>query len=208
MCYNLIKGGGDMKYIITIGREYGSGGRFIGRLIAEKLGISFYDDELLTKAAQESGLSESLFKNYDEERDGFLGSGLGLYTYDVTLSQRVFLAQFDAIKKIAENESCVIVGRCADYVLKDYENVANIFICAPMDEKIERAVKYYGLNPLKAEAAIIKKNKKRKSYYNFYTDNEWGKATNYDLCINSKIGIDESVEAIIAYVKTRFKIEE
>ena len=128
MCYNLIKGGGDMKYIITIGREYGSGGRFIGRLIAEKLGISFYDDELLTKAAQESGLSESLFKNYDEERDGFLGSGLGLYTYDVTLSQRVFLAQFDAIKKIAENESCVIVGRCADYVLKDYENVANIFI--------------------------------------------------------------------------------
>ncbi|MGM9970609.1 MAG: AAA family ATPase [Anaeroplasma sp.] len=197
-----------MKYVITVGREYGSGGRFIAKLLAEKLGISFYDSELLSKAAECSGMSEAVFKNYDEKKDGFLGNGLGVYSYDMTLSQKVFLAQFEAIKKIASEESCVIVGRCADYVLKDYPNVVNIFICAPMEQKVKRAIEYYGLSPQKAESQIIKKNKKRKSYYNFYTDNEWGKAANYDLCINSKIGVDESVEAIISYVKSRFKLDK
>ena len=90
-----------MKYVITIGREYGSGGRFVGRLVAERLGIPFYDNELLTKAAKDSGLSEAIFKNFDEKKDGFLGNGIGLYSYDMTLSQKVFLAQFDTIKKIA-----------------------------------------------------------------------------------------------------------
>lgn len=197
-----------MKYVVTIGREYGSGGRFIGKLLAEKLGISFYDNELLAKAAQESGLSEAVFKNYDEKKDGFLVNGMGIYSYDMSLGQRVFLAQFDAIKKIAENESCVIVGRCADYVLKDNPNVCNIFVCAPMDEKIKRAVKYYGLNPQKAESQILKMDKKRKGYYSFYTDRDWGKARNYDLCINSKIGIDECVNAIAGYVKARFHLDE
>ena len=197
-----------MKYVVTIGREYGSGGRFIGKLLAEKLGISFYDNELLAKAAQESGLSEAVFKNYDEKKDGFFVNGMGIYSYDMSLGQRVFLAQFDAIKKIAENESCVIVGRCADYVLKDNSNVCNIFVCAPMDEKIERAVKYYGLNPQKAESQILKMDKKRKGYYSFYTDRDWGKARNYDLCINSKIGIDECVDAIAGYVKARFHLDE
>ena len=197
-----------MKYVITIGREYGSGGRFVGKLVAERLGINFYDSELLAKAAQVSGMSEAVFVNYDEKKDGLLGSGLGMYSYDMTLSQKVFLAQFEAIKKIANQESCVIVGRCADYVLREYPNVASIFICAPMDEKVKRAVEYYGLDAHKAEGQIIKKNKKRKSYYNFYTDNEWGKAQNYDLCINTKIGIDETVDAIISYVKTRFNEDE
>lgn len=197
-----------MRYVITIGREYGSGGRFIGKLLAEKLNISFYDNELLTKASEESGLSEAVFKNYDEKKDGFLVSGMGLYSYDMSLGQKVFLAQFEAIKKIANTESCVIVGRCADYVLKDFPNVVNIFVCAPMEDKINRAINYYGINPNKAEQQIIKINKKRKAYYNFYTDKDWGKASNYDLCINSKIGINESVNAIANYVKTLFKLDD
>ena len=196
-----------MKYVITIGREYGSGGRFIGKLLAEKLGIPFYDNELLIKAAEESGLSESVFKNYDEKRDGVFTSGLGIYSYDLTLGQKVFLAQFDSIKKIAAEESCVIVGRCADYVLKDHPNLISIFITAPMSDKIKRAVDYYGVNPNKAQSIIHKTDKKRKSYYNFYTDKDWGKASNYDLCINSKIGVDECVDAIISYVKARIKID-
>lgn len=197
-----------MKYVITIGREYGSGGRFIGKLLSEKLGISFYDNELLVKAAEGSGLSEAVFKSYDEKKDGFLVNGIGMYSYDMSLGQKVFLAQFDAIKKIANQESCVIVGRCADYVLKDYPHVVNVFICAPMEDKIERAVKYYGLNPNKAATQIMKMDKKRRGYYNFYTDKDWGKANNYDLCINSRIGVEETVEAIAAYVKTLLKLNE
>lgn len=197
-----------MKYVITIGREYGSGGRFVGRLVAERLGIPFYDNELLAKAAKDSGLSEAIFKNFDEKKDGFLGNGIGLYSYDMTLSQKVFLAQFDTIKKIAAEESCVIVGRCADYVLKDYPNLVSVFVCAPMGDKIDRAVKYYGLNPDKAENLIAKQDKKRKSYYNFYTDREWGKASNYDLCINSRVGIESAVDAIEAYVRRRFGLKK
>ena len=108
----------------------------------------------------------------------------------MSLSQKVFLAQFDTIKNIAEKESCVIVGRCADYVLKDDPNLCSIFICAPMADKVERAVNFYGLKKENAESMIVKRDKKRKSYYNFYTDKEWGMAPNYDLCINSKIGIE------------------
>ncbi len=194
-----------MKYIITIGREYGSGGRFIGQKLAEKLGIKFYDQDLINKAAEESGLSMAVFKNFDEKRDSIFASTTSMYSYDISLGQRVFLAQFDTIKKIAEeNESCVIVGRCADYVLRDNPNLVSVFICAPVEDKIERAIKYYGVNPAKAPNIIIKMDKKRKSYYNFYTDREWGKARTYDICINSKIGIDESVNAIVAYIKGKF----
>ena len=197
-----------MKFVITIGREYGSGGRFVGRLVAERLGINFYDNELLFKAAQDSGLSEVVFKNFDERKDGFLGNGIGLYAYDMTLSQKVFLAQFDTIKKLASEESCVIVGRCADYVLKDNPNLVSVFICAPMEDKIERAVKYYDVDAKKAESIILKKDKHRQSYYNLYTDRECGKASNYDLCINSKIGIESCVDAIEAYVRRKFGLSK
>lgn len=195
-----------MKYVITIGREYGSGGRFIGKLVAEGLGIPFYDNELITEACKNSGLSETILETFDEKTDGFF-SFSGMYSYDMSLSQKVFLAQFDAIKKIAEENSCVIVGRCADYVLKDNPNLCSIFICAPMNEKVERVVEHYGVKREKAESTIIKKDKKRRGYYNYYTDLDWGKASNYDLCINSKLGIDNCVKLIIQYVKDRFNIE-
>jgi len=195
-----------MKYCIAIGREYGSGGRFIGKLVAEKLGISFYDNELIIEACKNSGLSPAIFETFDEKTDSFF-SAAGMYSYDMTLSQKVFLAQFEAIKKIADLESCVIVGRCADYVLKDNPNLVSIFICAPMEDKIKRAVEHYNVNPDKAESIITKKNKKRKGYYNFYTDQDWGKASNYDLCINSKIGVDQCVDIIVRYIKDKFNFE-
>ena len=196
-----------MKYVITISREYGSGGRFIGKLVAEKLGISFYDSELLTKASDLSGISKTCLENYDETKESAFSYAQGLYGMDMSLGQKVFLAQFDAIKKIASQESCVIVGRCADYVLKDNPNVVKVFICAPLEDKIERAITYYKINPAKAASIIAKKNKKRRSYYNFYTDKEWGKPDSYDLCINSKSGIETAVEAVCAYTKRRFNLE-
>lgn len=193
-----------MNFVITISREYGSGGRFIGKLIAEKLGISFYDSELLAKAADVSGMSQDCVKNFDETKDSAFSYAQGLYGMDMSLGQKVFLAQFDVIKKIANEESCVIVGRCADYILRDKPNVVKVFICAPLEEKIHRAVTYYNINPNKAASIISKKNKKRRAYYNFYTDQEWGKPDTYDLCINSKNGIETAVEAICAYTKRRF----
>ena len=196
-----------MKFVITISREYGSGGRFIGKLVAEKLGISFYDSEILTKASELTGISKVFLEGYDETKESAFTYAQGLYGMDMSIGQKVFLAQFEAIKNIAENESCVIVGRCAAYVLNDNENVGTVFICAPQEEKINRGITYYGLEPNKAASIINKKNKKRRSYYNFYTDKDWGNPSSYDLCINSKNGIETAVEAICAYTKRRFGLE-
>ena len=193
-----------MNFIVTIGREYGSGGRFIGRLLAEALKVNFYDNELLAKASQESGLNQAIFENYDEKKDGFFSgiypSGMG---FDVSMGQKVFLAQFDTIRKIAQTESAVIVGRCADYVLKDNPNVISVFIDAPIEDRVNRAVKYYNMDPKKAKDTIIKMDKKRKNYYNFYTDKNWGDANSYDLCVNSNIGVEKCVELIKNYVMLR-----
>lgn len=197
-----------MKFIITIGRQYGSGGRFIAKKLAEELGIKFYDNELLAKAAVESGLSNHVIETYDEKKDGlFSGVVPSAFSVDLSLGQKVFLAQFEAIKKVAESESAVIVGRCADYVLEDMDNVVNIFVTAPLKDRIERAIKYYNVEQKKADAIILKMDKKRASYYNFYSDKKWGKADTYDLCINSSIGIDESVKIIKEFVKAKLNIE-
>ena len=196
-----------MKFVITISREYGSGGRFIGKLVAEKLGINFYDSEILTKASELTGISKVFLEGYDETKESIFTYAQGLYGMDMSIGQKVFLAQFEAIKRIAESESCVIVGRCADYVLKENPNVVTVFICAPQEEKINRAITYYGIEPNKASSVINKKNKKRRSYYNFYTDKDWGNPSSYDLCINSKNGIETAVDAICAYTKRRFGLE-
>lgn len=197
-----------MKFIITIGRQYGSGGRFIAKKLAEELGIKFYDNELLAKAAVESGLSNHVIETYDEKKDGlFSGVVPSAFSVDLSLGQKVFLAQFEAIKKVAENEAAVIVGRCADYVLEDMDNVVNVFITAPLKDRIERAIKYYNVEQKKADAIVLKMDKKRASYYNFYSDKKWGKSDTYDLCINSSIGIDESVKIIKEFVKAKLNIE-
>lgn len=197
-----------MNFIVTIGREYGSGGRFIASKLAEKLGIKFYDNELLAKAAVESGLSNSVIESYDEKKDGFFSGVVpSTFSADLSMGQKVFLSQFETIKKIADTESAVIVGRCADYVLAGRDNVVSIFITASIEAKVERATAYYNVDEKKAESVLAKMDKKRASYYNFYSDKKWGAAKSYDLCINSDCGIDETVEVIKTFISKKLNIE-
>lgn len=202
----------DMNTVITIGRQFGSGGREIGEKLAEYFGIKFYDKELLTRAAKESGFCEEMIQNHDERPTNSFLYNLVMDTYsfgynassfvDMPISHKVFLAQFDAIKKIAEEEPCVIVGRCADYALADFKNVINLFIFANEKCKIERIMKKYDLTEDKAKDMMLKKDKQRQSYYNYYSSKKWGRADSYDLCINSSVlGVDGTVKLISQYVE-------
>lgn len=196
-----------MSFVITIGREYGSGGRYIAQELAKRLNIKFYDNDLLLEVAKESGYSPEFVKENDEKKEvfwnGFISNGMMDPINIYSPSQNVSLATFDAIKKLADTESCVIVGRCSSYVLKERENVLNVFITASMHNKVSRAVTYYGLDEKTAEKVINKENKNRAKYFNFYTDDEWGKASSYDLCLSSDIGIEEVVDVIIEYAKKK-----
>ncbi len=196
-----------MSFVITIGRQYGSGGRYIAQELAKKLKINFYDNELLTKAAEKTGLSVDYIKANEEKKDS-LFAFMGLNDVDNTLTavQKVSNTQFAIIRNLASKESCVIVGRCANYVLKDYKNVLNVFIHAPMEDRIHRAVTYYGLDPKKAKDSIKKMDKRRAGYHNYFTEEKWGDATNYDICLNSSIGINECVDIIIAAAKNKFHL--
>ncbi len=196
-----------MAYIITIGRQFGSGGRYVAQELAKRLGIAFYDSELIDEVSKESGLCADYIKDNEEKKDSiFAYVGLTEGSNFLTASQRVSIAQFQAIKKIAEKgESCIFVGRCADYVLKDYKNLASVFITAPVEDRIARAVKYYNIPEDKADNIIKKMDKKRAGYYNYFTDRKWSHAYCYDLCINSSIGIAESVDVIFEFVKVKFK---
>lgn len=188
--------------IICIGRQYGSGGRFIGKLLAEKLNIPCYDKELLIESSKKSNLNEDVIIKNDEVPNNMMYSLFpSRSSYGLPVNQQVFLAQFDVIKNIASRGSCVIIGRCADYVLEDLDNVVSIFITASMEERVKRAVEYYHLDEKKAIKAIKKIDKKRKDYYNFFTNRSWGEASNYDLTINSKIGVDKCVELLVKYVE-------
>ncbi len=198
-----------LNTIITIGRQFGSGGHEIGIKVAEKLGIKCYDKEILSLAAKESGFCEEMIKNHDERpTNSFLynivmdsysfGYNSSVLADNVPISQKVFMAQFDSIKKLADDESCVIVGRCADYALSNYTNCLNIFIFADMDHKMKRISSKYDIPADKAKDMIIKKDKQRQSYYNYYTSKKWGRADSYDLAINSSLlGIEGTVELII-----------
>ncbi len=197
-----------MSFVITIGRQYGSGGRYIAQELAKRLNIAFYDNDLLVKAAQNSGLSVEYMKEHDEKKDSvFAFVGMNESSNVFTAVQKVSLAQFQTIRHLADTESCVIVGRCADYVLKDYPNVVNIFIHAPIEERIRRAVTYYHLEEKKAKDIIVKMDRKRASYYSYFTDRKWGHAGNYDLCINSDIGIEETVDVIVELVGKKFSLK-
>ncbi|MCR5509290.1 MAG: cytidylate kinase-like family protein [Lachnospiraceae bacterium] len=209
-----------MNSVITIGRQFGSGGREIGEKIAERFGISFYDKDLLKRASKESGICPELFENNDEKpTSSFLYNLItDAYTYgysspyvEMPLSHKVFLAQFDAIKKIASEGPCVIVGRCADYALSDFTNKISVFINAPLEDRIERAkIKYPEEKDVsKVKDMVIKNDKARANYYNYYSAKKWGKADTYDLCINSSIlGIDGTVEHIIGFIERYEKNEK
>lgn len=204
----------DERFVITIGREYGSGGRQIGIRLADELGIKCYDKELLAIAAKESGISEELFKNHDERPTNSFLYSLVMDTYslgystssfiDMPLNQRVFMAQYDSIKKLADSESCVIVGRCADYALKEHPNCISVFIKADIEARVKRIMRLYEYKEDKARDLIIKTDKKRANYYNFYSNKKWADSRSYDLCLDSSsLGIDGSVKLIKEYVDMR-----
>lgn len=197
--------------VYTIGREFGSLGHLVGEKLAERLGIKCYDKELLQKAAKESGFCEEIFENHDEKPTSSFLYSLVMETYsssgystapflDMPLNHKVFLAQFDAIKKIAENESCVIIGRCADYALEKNPDCINIFVHADIDDRIKRVSKRMDITENKARDLIQKTDKKRSSYYNYYTSKKWGDARSYDLTLNtSKLNVDQCVDLILAF---------
>ncbi len=203
-----------MNTVITIGRQFGSGGREIGEMVADHFGIKCYDKELLSRAAKESGFCEEMIQNHDERPTNSFLYNLVMDTYsfgynsssfvDMPISHKVFLAQFDTIKKIASEGPCVIVGRCADYALSEFDNVINLFIYGDEDAKIRRIRERFDdiKSDDKARDMMNKKDKQRQSYYNYYSSKKWGRADSYDLCINSsKLGIEGTVKFIIQYVE-------
>lgn len=202
------------KYVITIGRQFGSGGRSIGAKLAEKLGISFYDKELISLAAKESGISPEVFEGVDEKAANSLlySLSMGLYDFgngfsvigDLPVNDQLYLLQHKIIKDKADKENCIFVGRCADYVLRNNPNCVNIFIYADMKYRKEQSIKKHGIDPARAEHIINKTDKSRANYYSFYSGQKWGMAENYDLCIDSsKIDEDKIVELIAEYIKLR-----
>lgn len=197
--------------IYTIGREFGSGGKDVGEALAKRLGIQLYDKELLQRAAKDSGFCEEVFENHDERPTSSFLYSLVMDTYsvnsyasapflDMPLNHKVFLAQFESIKKIASQESCVIVGRCADYALSDYPDCINVFIHSDMENRIKMVSKRCNITENKAKDMIQKKDKQRSSYYNYYTSKSWGDSTSYHLTLDSgKLGIDGCVEMILKF---------
>ena len=208
----------DNKIIITIGRQYGSGGSEIGRMLSKQMGIPFYDKELLTEAAKNSGYSEALFEQRDERKTGSLlfslstGSfplgGGSSYYYDLPLDDKLFLAQIDVMKKIAAEGSCVIIGRCAEYILRDDPACLSVFIHASMENRIKRITHLYQMADAKAQSLINKTDKRRSQYHNYYSTDRWGEATSYHLCLDSgALGLENTAAIIraVAEIKARGK---
>ena len=194
------------KKIITISRQFGSGGRGIGKLLADRLDIPFYDKELIELASKESGIDERIFKSEGEEPGRFyqvlgaIGYALGSPAggiYEYSINDQLYLVQANIIEQLANEGPCVIVGRCADYVLADREDVLNIYLCADMDERLRRVIDEYHVEDAD-EAMLCKVDKRRSNYYQYYTDRVWGKAENYDLCINTgKFDTDAIIGMIV-----------
>jgi cytidylate kinase len=201
------------KYIVTIGRQLGSGGKLIGELLSKDLSISCYDKELINMASRESGLEKEFFEKADEKssfslfgnyfgfRSGFIGNSGINYLCNETL----FKIQSDVIKDLAEKEACIFVGRCADYILRNHERCLKIFISANMDDRILRLCKSNGISEKEAKLLIEQTDKKRAGYYNYYSNKIWGMAASYDLCINSSVlGIEKTVSFLELCIKNLF----
>ena len=197
--------------IITIGREYGSGGHQIGQALAERLGVKFYDKQIISLAAQKSGLSDEFIANNEQRvRSGLMQNLAASAAYSsgffsgqyLPLSESIFISQAQVIRDVAAKESAVIVGRCADYVLAGRENTINVFIHAPAEERVKRIMALYHLDEAAAIKAITTSDKERGNHYFRYTDRKWGKAQNYDLCVNSALmGIDGTVELLVRFAE-------
>lgn len=208
------------NFVITIGRQFGAGGRELGRTIASKLGIAYYDKELLVEAAKEAGVSPEFFEKADERFPSFisglfsfnLGSNpISYYAGSTSISDdSIYKAQCDVIRSLASRGSCVIVGRSADYVLRDYPKVANIYVHAPIDVRCRRIIDRSGdsdtcQNLARVRAQAERTDKLRANYYNFYTDKRWGDARSYDLTLDSsQLQMDALADVVIAYIKARW----
>lgn len=201
----------ENKIVITIARGYGSGGRTIGKALSKELNIPFYDREILYKASEESGINVSLFQKNDEDvNKGIFDPSTHKYNgelippedSDFISKENLFNYQAKIIKDIASKESCVIVGRCADYVLKDFDNVIKVFIWAPHNDCIKNIVDLYSLSEKEADKKIKKIDRHRSEYYHYYTCRDWDNARNYDICLNSSdLGFDGCVKAIKSYIE-------
>ena len=195
------------KTIITIGRQYGSAGKEIGLTLAERMGVKCYDKELLDRAAKESGLCQELFEHHDEKPTSSFLYSLVMDTYstgyssaafaDMPINHKIFLAQFNSIKELAKEGSCVIVCRCADYALADDPNLRVVFMNAPLKSRIRRLAEKYDLTDAKAKDLIQKTDKKRASYYNYYSNKKWGDAASYHYCLDSSyLGVQGTVDLL------------
>jgi len=200
----------ECNTVFTIGRQFGSGGRQVGKRLANELGIPFYDKELVALAAKDSGLSEALFANADEKASSSLFYSLVVGSYplasgalgvtEMPLNDQLFLILSKTIKKLAEAGGCVIVGRCADYILRDNPNLLSIFVHASIEDRVKRAVEVYEVPKENAEDVCLKNDKKRSNFYNYYSDRKWGMCRTYDLALDSgKLGIDGCVKQIISF---------
>jgi cytidylate kinase len=204
------------NYVITIGRQLGSGGRDIGHKLAAQLNLSFFDKELIRIAAQESGIKEDIFEEADEKKTHSLFGGLldlrGFITDEAYSNyylshEKLFKIQSDVIRKLAGEKSCLFVGRCADYVLKDHPRCLNVFVSADMSDRIRRVTAVQNISESKAEEFIQKMDKKRTDYYSYFSGKVWGAASSYHLCVNSSLlGIDETVTFIRGFAEKRFML--
>lgn len=197
--------------IITIGRQHGSSGREIARLLAEKLNYKCYDKEIVDEAANHSDFSRDLIDAFDEKRmSAFIlhAGGYGL-NENFRLNMQVVSAQFEAMRNIAEKGNCIFVGRCADYILRDHDDLISVFILGDMDERLKCLERRQGLDEAEARKKIKEVDKDRSSFYRYYSDQTWGDAQNYDMCINSsKLGVEGTVQTILSYIKARGLIKE
>lgn len=195
------------KFVIVIGRQYGAGGRRFGKLLAQKLGVSYYDKELLGAAAEQSGFSKEIFAKQDEKRPSVLrsmlsfsyGSTSGSYNPHTLSGENIYRAQSDIIRNICSRESCVIVGRTADYVMRHHPNLISIFIHAPEQQRIKSIIQRGEASNERETLEIIKKkDRERESYYNYYTGRNWGAASNYDICLDSsKIPMERMADLVV-----------
>ncbi|MBQ3054422.1 MAG: cytidylate kinase-like family protein [Clostridia bacterium] len=200
--------------IITIGRQFGSGGRIIAQKLAKRLGINYYDKELITIAAKKSGASPELFEKVDEEAANSLlySMVIGMYATssrmvnygELSINDKIYALQSEIIEDIAKKESCVIVGRCADYVLRENPDVINAFIFSNVEDRIKRAQEEYKIESKNIKEFILRSDKKRANYYNFYTGKKWGTVGNYNICLDSgKLGIEGCVDVLEMIAKSK-----
>ena len=197
------------KHIITIGRQFGSGGRELGKAVADKLGIKYYDKELISLAAKESGYNPEIFENVDERATNSLlySISMGIYNLgngyapmrDMPVNDQLYLLQHKIIRELAA-EPCVIVGRCADYILRNNKNLLRIFVYANLKDRVENAIKIHNVPENKAESTVKKTDKTRANYYNFYSNQKWGAVENYDLCINTSTISRENATKIVCNI--------